>query len=286
MTEYFLEPIWPKRRLNIITGASGAGKSRWILPQLFALIEGKPIQDKPTQTTKVAYVCCDRTVEDAQATITDLGFDPKLLPTTSFMDNTLEWSMTNVSSMLFAGTELCFIEAIAALVPGGDLTNYHSVLKLGRQINAVTKARNISFWGSTHTPKLKKGESYRHTRDNVIGSSAWPGIAGTIIHINEEEDGSRKVDIMLRDGPNDVQHLEFSPAGQLVPFEISFGRVVMDGWLKGLAPGTNLSTAQIEERGEKAKLSRSTIYRWIKEKVQDGWLLDLKHGWYKVRPVS
>jgi len=286
MTDYFVDPIWPKRRLNIIAGASGAGKSRWILPQLFALIKGTSVLGKPTTPTKVSYVCCDRTIEDAQSTMIDLGLNPEILPTFSFMDNNLQWSMGKVLEMIPQDTELCFVEAIGALVPGGDINNYSSILKLGRICNLTTKTSGISFMGSTHAPKMKAGEAYARTRDNVIGSSAWPGIAATIVHISEEEDNSRTVTILLRDGPTEVQHLEFDAIGKLVPIDAGLGRILMDNWLKGLPSGTDLPTSLIQDQGVKSKLSPRTVSRWINEKVSDGCLLSVKQGWYKSRSSS
>lgn len=282
-TQDFVPNLWPRHRLNILSGASGAGKSRWIIPQLFALMDGIPVMGEPTKPTKVAYVCCDRTTEDAQDTMADLGHDASRMPVFSFMDNDLEWTFSNVVNFVPAGTELVFIEAIGALVPGGNMIDYHSILRLGRLVNKTRRSTGFDFWGSTHTPKLKKGEDFKHTRDNVIGSSAWPGIAGTIVHIHENEQGQREIHILTRDDAPRTIYCEFDVTGHLVECNLIVGTVILDSWLRQLSAGTVITTEMIMEQAVKARISRATVFRWVNERVNDGILLRLGKGLYEVR---
>lgn len=282
-TAYHVPNLWPKRRFNIVSGASGAGKSRWVIPQLFALLDGHPVMGEPTKPTRVAYVCCDRTSEDARDTMSDLGHDASRIPVFSFMDNDLDWSFTNVVNFVPSGTQLVFIEAVGALVPGGNMIDYHSVLRLGRLINKTMRSTGFDFWGSTHTPKLKKGEDFKHTRDNVIGSSAWPGIAGTIVHIHENDQGQREINILTRDDAARTIHCEFDTTGKLVECNLIVGTVILDSWIRQLSPGTVITTEQIFEQASKTKVSRATVYRWVDEKVDGGQLLRLSKGVYEVR---
>lgn len=280
----FYTPIWPKRRLNMICGSSGAGKTRYILPQLHALHLGQPINGEPTVPTPVAYICCDRTVDDAKGTMKALDLDPDLLPCFSFMDNDLEWDFKHIVDWLPIGTKLTFIEAIGALVPNGDLINYHNVLKLGRLIHKTRRTTGSDFMGSTHTPKTKKGEDYKHTRDSVLGSSAWPGIAGTIVVIEETEQDSseREIHILTRDDSAVTLHYEFNQNGHLVE-RSSAGVCILDLWLKQIAPGTTIYTAMILDKAKLANIPQRTAYRWVDQKVTDGELLKIAKGQYEVR---
>lgn len=282
MSDY-VKNLWPKHRLNLISGASGAGKSRWILPQLYALSEGKPVFDEPTQAVKIAYVCCDRTSEDAKDTIADLGFDPGKLPIYSFMDNEMEWSFANVINLVPAGTQLTFIEAIAALVPGGNIIDYHAILRLGRQVHKTRRTSGIDFWGSTHTPKLKRGEDFKHTRDNIIGSGAWAGICGTIVHIHEAESGQREIHILPRNAEPRTLYYEFAESGHLIECNLAVGTAILDIWLKAFKPGSTITTEVVLTQAERSKVSRRTAFRWIDEKVNEGVLLKVTKGVYEVR---
>jgi len=238
---------------------------------------------EPTKATRVAYVCCDRTSEDARDTMSDLGFDPSRMPIFSFMDNELDWSFANVVNFVPNGTELVFVEAIGALVPGGNMIDYHSILKLGRLVHKTTRSTGFNFWGSTHTPKLKKGEDFKHTRDNVIGSSAWPGISGTIVHIHENDLGQREIHILPRDFEPRTILCEFDASGHLIECNLIVGTVILDGWIKQFKAGTMLTIDQIMEQAVKAKVGRRTVFRWIDDKVNDGLLLRVGKGVYEVR---
>lgn len=287
-TKAYVPQLWPRHKFNIIDGASGAGKSRWILPQLYALMDGLPIMGHPTEPTKVAYICCDRPKDDAQSTIELLGLDPNRLPIFSFMDNELEWSFNNVINFIPPGTQLTFIEAVGALVPGANLIDYHNILRLGRLIHKTRRTTGSDFWGSTHTPKLKKGEEYKHTRDNVLGSSAWPGIAGTIVHIEDpgQDTNQRDIHVLTRDDPPYVLEYEFDTTGHLVERGQAVGAAILDLWLKQCLPSTVIRTSQILERASKAAIKERTAYRWVNQQVTDGTLDQAGKGIYTVRPKN
>jgi hypothetical protein len=277
------ENLWPKRRLNLVVGASGAGKSRFILPQLFALQEGKPIMGRATEPTRIAYVACDRTAEDASDTMADLGLDPSKMPIYSFMDDEIEWSFTNVLKFIPEGTQLTFIEAIGALVAHGKINDYHEVLRFGRAVHRARRLSGSDFWGSTHVPKLKKDEDFKHTRENVLGSAAWAGISGTIVLIDELPTEQRAVHIMTRDLAPEKLICEFQD-GHLVESSQLVGRSLMDRWLNGIAAEMVVTFELMQAIGERYKLSRATVTRWIKEAESDGRLVRVDRGTYRKRP--
>jgi len=282
LAKHHVEGLWPKRRLNLIAGASGAGKTRWTIPQLFALQAGQSVMGKPTVPTRIAYVACDRTSEDAKDTMSDLGHDASKMFVFSFMDNEMEWSLQKVVEVLPLGTQLTFVEAIGALVREGRINEYHEVLRFGRNVNKSMRQSGSDFMGSTHTPKLKRDEEFKHTRENVLGSAAWAGIAATIILLDEMSTGQRAVTILPRDAEPQKLIYEFDQTGHLVECCQSVGRFLMDRWLSKIDPGTDLLTTFIMDAGERFKLSRSTTYRWIAEKEEEGRLIKVSHGLYKV----
>lgn len=282
--KHHAENLWPRRRLNLIAGASGAGKTRWITPQLFALIDGKPILGRLTVPTKIAYVACDRTSEDARDTMAALGYDPNKLFIYSFMDNEVEWTFSKVIEVLPEGTQLTFIEAIGALVRGGKINDYHEVLRFGRAVHRARRASGSDFWGSTHVPKLKKDEDFKHTRENILGSAAWAGISGTIVLVDELPTSQRAIHILTRDMAAEKLICEFSPEGHLVESCQAVGRVLMDRWLTGISSETVITFELMQEVGDRYKMSRATVTRWIKEAVSDGRLEHVDRSVYRKRP--
>lgn len=266
---YFL-PDFPKGRFNLICGSSGAGKTRWILPRLIEL---------QRSGVKVLYTCCDRTIEDAQDTMSEMGLDPTELHTVSFMDaGDSEWSPDGLYALTEGiEHELLFIETVGALA--NDINKMTDVLKFGRRINRYMRLTGASVWGSSWCPKTREGERFIRTRDNVMGSAAWPGICGTILHIESVEAGSpeRVMTIMPRSGPERVEHAKFNDKGWLEAYvPPSFETLLLGG-------GSIYRTDVIETAREIGhKDAEKAANRWIASKIDRGVLKRIKSGEYLV----
>lgn len=287
MPKYYVEGIWPRRRVNLIAGASGAGKTRFSIPILFALLDGKPILGRRCDPMPgIAYIACDRTSEDAADTMSDMGYDPRRLFLFSFMDNELEWRLSKVVEVIPPGTNLTFIEAIGALVEHGKINDYHEVLRFGRQVNRAIRQSGSEIIGTTHVPKLKQDENFKHTRENIFGAASWAGFAGTIIVIDELPTSQRSVNVLTRDFPAERFTYEFNDNGHLVESSQVVGRTLMDRWLEKLPLGSQIETASIQEAGEHFKLSRATVTRWISDTCEQGMLITVSRGTYQKRPMQ
>lgn len=267
---YFVDGLWPKKRLNLVCGSSGAGKTRWMLPQLIEL---------KRKGVKVLYTCCDRTIEDAQDTMSEMGFDPTELPTVSFMSVAdSEWTPDGLYA-LTAGIEhdLLFVETIGALCE--NIMDMHKVLKFGRRINNYMKLSGASVWGSSWCPKTKEGEKFVRTRDNVMGSAAWPGISGTIVYIEATERGSseREVTIMPRSGPERLENYRFNESGVLEKFTPpSFELLLAEGGMIYRSDVISMAEAMGLKGAEKA------ANRWVAAQLDKGVLKRIKAGEYLV----
>lgn len=287
MPKFFVDGIWPRRRVNLIAGASGAGKTRFMAPQLFALLDGKPILGRSVEKLdRISYVACDRTSEDACDTMSDMGYDPKRLHIYSFMDNEVEWQLNKVVEAVPFHTQLIYIEAIGALVPHGKINDYHEVLRFGRSVNKVIRQTGSEVLGSTHVPKLKKDEGFKHERENIFGAASWAGIAGTIVVVEEQDDERRDIHILTRDGRKEKFTFEFNEQGHLVESSQVLGTYLLDRWLTTIPMGTDLTTAFIQEQGQKYRLGRATVTRWIAGTAENGLLLAVSRGLYTKRSVS
>lgn len=266
--ETFL-PDFPKGRFNLICGSSGAGKTRWILPKLIELHRSG---------VKVLYTCCDRSVDDAKDTMEEIGYDPEELPTVSFMDKSdAEWTPEGLYSLTDGiEHELLFIETIGALA--GDINKMQDVLKFGRRIHTYMRLTGASIWGSSWCPKTREGDRFIRTRDNVMGSAAWPGICGTIVYIEALERGSaeREITIMPRSSAERVEHVRFDELGRLVPFI----KPTLDGLLAA-ASGT-LTWDDLVEWAGLAKVSLSSLKRWKDDMLGKKKLSFMSKGRYLV----
>ena len=281
-TKWFVEGIWPRYSLNLVVGSSGSGKSRWILPQLAALQKGEPVLGRPScGPVKVAYVLCDRPSQEAFNTMEEIGVDPKVIPTFSFMDIELPWTLDNIIKNIPSDTELVYVEAIACVLQSDDLSGYHQALRLCRKFHLHTKKTGLSFWGSTHPPKMKKGEGFINDRNSGIGSVGVPGSAGTIAVFYEDSETEREIRIKPHSGPALSFKYYFNEHGVLVETSQDIGKAILDFWLKGLPAGKHFTTAEAQDQAERCKLGRASGTRWLTESVNDGRIIKLARGVYQ-----
>jgi len=271
MSEYFVPGLWPKRRLNLICGASGAGKTRWILPQLIALHRAG---------ASVLYTTCDRTIEDAQETLEEMGYPGDALPMVSFMNSgdDIQFSVDGLYTLTEGhNCQILFVETIAALV--ADMNKVKDVLEFSRRINRYMRLTSVSVWGTSWIPKTREGDSFTRTRDNVMGSAAWPGICGTIVYIespNGEEQPERDVNILLRNAPSRVQHHRFNDKGILEVYE----KPTLDSLLA--TSSGKLTWDDLKGWGEQCGSSGAALKRWKNDQINLGKLRFLAKGEYMV----
>jgi hypothetical protein len=271
MADYFVPNLWPKRRLNLICGASGAGKTRWILPQLVSLHKSG---------TPVLYTTCDRTIEDAQETLEEMGHSKDSLPMVSFMNagDDIKFSVDGLYVLTEGhNPEILFIETIAALVT--DMNKVKDVLEFSRRINRYMRTTHISVWGSSWIPKAREGDQFTRTRDNVMGSAAWPGICGTIVYIdspNGEEAPERDINILLRNAPSRIETMRFNDHGILEPFS----KPTLDGLLA--SSSGKLTWDDLQAWREQVGCSESTLKRWKNDMLARHKLRFLAKGEYMI----
>jgi hypothetical protein len=272
MTLYFDEAkLWPRRRLNLICGASGAGKTTWILPQLISLHK---------LGVEVIYIPADRTVTDAKETLTDLGFREDALPIYSFQNESseLKVNVDGLRQLIQAhrfvskrDVELVLVESICIFPK--DMNSAKDVVDFGRELNGYMEISGVSVWGTSWCPKTREGERFIRTRDNVMGSAAWPGIAGTIAYIEATEPGSieRKIIIMPRRGPEQTEFWRFTPAGVMERFE----KATPDALV---ARGGTITRDDLTSIG----LTEQQATRWFRKKLAEGVVEFVRKGTYLV----
>jgi hypothetical protein len=275
-TYFDKEKTWPKKRFNLICGASAAGKTRWIMPRLV---------DLHRSGVYVLYTCCDRSIADAQETLTSMGYPADALPMESFQneDESLNFDFNGLR-LLIQGhkfmrrkpIDILFVESIGVLAK--DMNSAKHVVEFSRQINTLMAAENLSVWGSSWCTKVREDSKFVRTRDNVMGSAAWPGICGTIIYIdspNGDTQPERSVTIMPRNSPMRVEECRFNGRGVLEPYT----RVTLDALLLG---GGTIFRSDIEAQCELMSVDIKTGERWLKRMQKEKKLEYIRRGEYRV----
>ena len=289
---FFCDPLLPRYGINIVTGSSGAGKSRWLIPAAYSLLDGEllwgfPLAIAPLQ--RIAYIGCDRTSASLRATITALGYDPARLLIRSFQDSHEPYSVDSLRRLCAARNsslpELIIVESLPALMGHGrSILDFHAVLDFAHELNLLITESGTSILGSVFPPKLKRGESYPNVRDNIAGCGAWAGIADTIISISADGQPPqcRIASVStLTAAPFNI-HCHFDSLGRLVPSPSVLPTAANSPLDDLLKPESELATASILAYGKASNLSERTTYSWIAMQLDLGNLSKIARGVYRV----
>jgi len=276
-SDYYVENLWLKNTFNLVAGASGAGKTRWILPQLIELRR---------QGLEVLYTSCERPVRDGQRTLVKMGYPAAALPMLSFQDESEDTKFDVVGlhnlckSHRIMGrkkVDILYVESITILA--GDPNKAVDVVNFSRRVYRLMAAEGCSVWGSSWVSKVKEGAKFVNTRDNVMGSAAWPGICGTMAVItspNGEEEPERDIQILLRDGKPRTEHYRFNDHGILEPYSIPTLEALL-----AEASG-KITWADIEAWGRECGVGKTKLKEWKNQMVDAGRLKFCRRGEYYV----
>jgi hypothetical protein len=111
-SKYIVDKLLLRRRVHLITGSSGVGKSRWLLPWVADWIQGKDVFDHRSFPLPCGYLVCDRCAEDAKDTIKELQLDhiltPDVFPIRSWMDEADKEINSKVLPNIFPKAKVLF----------------------------------------------------------------------------------------------------------------------------------------------------------------------------------
>jgi hypothetical protein len=203
----------------------------------------------------------------------------------------------------FPNCSLYVVEGLQGLLPN---TGRGQSQNKAEQIWALQIRREILNGGktiiaTTHSPKMTEG--YKHNRENMLGSQALIGAAGTIVHFALPDNGGRKsvvqptdrvVTVMGHDFPDMYLHYsrgasgEFvlddeQIAGQAVSGQPEGGekKRIMNRFLAECAPGTEIKYADIQKWARSAGMGSSSMNNWRNEQTEAGTLLKEGRGAYR-----
>jgi hypothetical protein len=286
---FFVYPIWPRYSLNGVIGASSSGKSRWIIPQLYDLLDAETVLDEypvdPDNRPKIiAYIDCNRTMDEVVSLIESGKRDPNRLILNGYIDqDNNSWSVGMLQEMIPADCDLCYIEGISALLQKKTVVDDRAVRELRRELNVITNMYGCSFWGSFLTPKMKAGEFYINARENVSGSGIWPGVLNTEAYIvGDQNTATREVRIHTMSRLPIIQPSRFDENSDLVPYQAKLvENPSLAARLAACPPDTTILTSEVVQWADELGLTSKTAQRWLKQQSEVGDLIKLKHGIYK-----
>lgn len=174
-----LQDVLTPRRVHLLGGVSDAGKTRFILPALLSWATAPPW----------VYVAGDRTLDDAQDSMRDMGIAPATVPMVPAFGehNKASWLEIKLAvDRAYPQAELIVVEGFQDLVPGqGRKTEVREFLSaVSAYLNPSPQHPNgLTILGVVESPKLKPHEQYSNPRQRVSGPSGWGYHASTILLI-------------------------------------------------------------------------------------------------------
>lgn len=217
--EFIVDKIFPKRKLHLISGPSGAGKTTFIFNMIRDWSIGSPIMGFTSHPAPFQYLALDRDYDEVGDRVRAAGLEPSMLNISCVLDEGLTFDklMTRVEPK----TEVLFIDAFATLTPEGRINDYAVVANFLRRVLNTCKAKGLTIFGTPHATKTKEGDSYLHGRHKVLGSVAWGAFSSTLVFIDSVNPGNpaepgRLVSVLPRCAASIEKHFKFSEAGGLV----------------------------------------------------------------------
>lgn len=298
---FIVESILPAGEVHLIGGASGVGKTTWILQWLRDWSEGKPVfGGLKSYPCPFVYVCFDRPLLSFDRTLRRLQLDDWDFP--AFYAGDLALSELTIFKICerFPEVMLYVIDGFQSIVrdPKPGSSQNKSDMLWCMDIGTKILSQGKTILGITHTPKQKRGEGYVSSRSNFLGSQSMLASTGTLITVdNPKEVRDSLVEVrtdereVLIEGPNFpalIKHYTRDSNGKFVEYdpEVIAAQVNLDVYLQALPTGTLTTTKDLTAKGIEMSLSRDQVKRWIQKQVQDGILMRKRDGEYLISRVN
>lgn len=301
--DFVVEGMFPTKRVHLIAGPVGAGKSTYIYQLGRAILDGTEFMGKPTHNGgRFVYIAADRTRREALATLRRMGA-LDLIPRVRWLfineirqKGIVPFLETIIEQNCSVGDTIV-VEPFQFFLRDdknrtGDPNSYMDVSHWICKVKDVVEKFGVTLFGSVHPPKAKKGEGYGSVRDRLIGTSAWTGFTSTTVYIepvnpDDVTDPYRTIHVLVRDGQNfTLEYMQEPNHGLLVPAMKVVRKSELDLWLEAMNEDVTITTQDAEAQAITFGKSAKTGQRWLAQKAEDGYVKKVGHGVYQKRRKS
>lgn len=284
----------------MLAGSSGVGKTclmAWVLKRLK---DGLPVFDHPVNTpTKLGFICADRGYLTAlywleKAEYPDVAFY-SLADDVAFNTSRLRSKVSLIKilgecldKLQLPPGALVVVDPLAIFM-GGNLNDYMNCAVACLEMRRECSRRQLTMIGTAHASKQKsdRKERYQRLQDRILGSSAQLGYADTQLYLASPEETQERFYTFLwhpHTAPPEVFPLGRNKEGLFVPWaesQQSEAEIKILQSITTAEEGTAFAEILIT-----TEVPRATVFRYLKEMVDDGRLLKVGHGRYRRPPVN
>lgn len=318
---WIIDTLLPTGGVHILAGGSGAGKTTWLLQQLYEWSNGRTVLGFTGHLCNWAYISCDRSLRDIFETLSRLQLESvweaplyALEEITDFQNGLSIDTIFN--HPLFRDTKFFVLEGFQALIPDpprGMSQNKHEMIWLMQLRDRLAK-NDCTILAVTHPPKQKEKEKYISKRSNVLGSVSIGATVGTMIWVDslpkDDEDvkaqgtqseDQRIVSIDLRNAKAIDVIYDIDERGRFVNPSIAHGlkatvatslsnsvsQANLDMWLLSQPHREYQRKELVTILGNSFHISEATVKRWLSSAVERGIVQQTGFGRYsKASSVS
>lgn len=244
---------FPKGRTHCIAGATGAGKSTFMLDMLARQERGEYVLGHAGAGFTYRVLMADRGEADNQETLRRLGLSLEdehyhcLEDVGKGPDSVA--AIKDYIEGLPEIPDVVFVEGADFLVKKTSDPDY--VEPFLRAFNRLAKHYHISIILSLGTGKSRKGEEYAIQRQKILGTQAWGRLLTSVVvldYVAGEDDAERTLFHSNHNSAAELFEMKFNSEGQLVeksPVEVKLHP--LEAWLTQRDPDKFWTTKQISE---------------------------------------
>lgn len=295
MRPCIVDSIFPIGEIHIIAGASGVGKTTLGFQMLQDWSEGRTVFGYRSNPCPFVYVSCDRSKGSVQETLGRLDIDPatiKMIDARGISKHGTDGfkHILDAARLLVPDVRVLFIEAFSLLIPvGKHIELYRTTADYLSAISRQLEKEKLTILGTSHSPKQRKDDEIIDPRQLVLGTVAWGGFVETIVAMQRVApmnalDQRRRIYVLPRNAREEMFEYDVDKHGRFVEVGYESVTAVFDSYLTRLATGLLIPYERFTAAAEKSGISRSSLDKWLSDKVSDGILKRVTKGQYQVAP--
>ena len=300
---YLIDGILPAQQVHILAGASGAGKTTFLLQYLRDFLDGKQFFSHVAKPCGLAYVGADRQeaeytekfalmgIEPFQLTsiVLNQRYKPRILSKPDKRDELLRHMVSEFRACI-PDFGLLVIDPLSPLLPN-KLGDYHEVADALVGLTRLCIEEEITIIGTHHATKLKPDTQFVRPQDRILGSAALLGYSGTHMFLSspqENNEGLYVLTIVPHNAPPETHRLTREKNGRFAVVTDAQGVVEHHALLR-LVPyepdWIDFSTLK-DKAKEALHISDATIYRRLNQLETDGYVKQPSKGKYQRRRLA
>jgi RecA-family ATPase len=288
--QWIIEKILPVRRVHILAGASGSGKTTYLFQHLPMWEKGLAIHGHASTPAPWVYISCDRPPEETVDTLERVGVDPGSIRWMSLLAPEFK-HLTTANSLIdhvkktYPDARLLVIDAFYVLTPDMKYNDNGAVKTFLTHLAVLCQQHNITIIGTAHSPKMKDGEGYLEPRQCILGAIAWGAFCSTVLYIKsvhpeDVENDERNLVILPRNGKGESYDYLMSDKG-LVAAPSKKKENPADyirEYIASIPVGETFETQDAIQAGGASRQYTATILRDLSK---EGWITLERRGIYR-----